>query len=491
MKGANQQKDLGFFLCGLMVLILGMVAEFLAGAFISGPMMHWLYDNGIFLGLLILLFIAAMYLIRRGVLGWWRSRYDTLVYGIAAVLCFVGTLQTLLGFQIGHPYTFLLATNPVLLIFLWTFVLPPMNPATTGSLAILLASIASLNKLFPPKMERIPEQLQPKSSSSASTWRLLIKLARVDVWLGSLLLVILAFILLGSPPLSAPPHLPLYEPITWFRFTFALLSATFLNSFIFIQNQLGDLDTDRLHKEKSQLPIAAGRISYRFAFFTAIGLLTLAIILAFAVSIIFFLVLVIIVIFGFLYSGPPLRLKAKPFADLFIIGLAFGSMAIITSWIIHSAIPPLPVILLIGSGLFYAGTHGIHTASDYEADKKAGINTTAVWIGRTAAIRLGLVLIAFGLLLLYITVGYYTHLFWYGLLKYKTVFLFTFCGIPFFSLLEVYRQKQSQKEANIEILQRRGRKVIYLLFLILLIYCLLYVFIFYPTYYPSYEFPWS
>ncbi len=491
MKGAIQGRNFAFFLCGLLILSLGMVAEYLGGVLLPGSIMQWLYDNGIFLGLLILLFVIAMYLLRRGILGWWRSRYDTLVYGIAAFLCFIATLQTLLGFQNGHPYMFLQATNPILLILLWTFVLPPMNPIMTGSLAIFLAGIAGLNRFLPLKKERITEQSQPISTDPSSTWKLLLKLARVDVWLGSLLLVILAFIILGSPPLSAPPWSPLYEPITWLRFTFALLSAAFLNSFIFIQNQLGDLDTDRLHKEKSQLPIAAGRISYRLALFTAIGLLSAAIILALAVSVIFFLVLVVIVFFGFLYSGPPFRLKAKPFADLFIIGLAFGSMAIITSWVIHSGIPTLPIILLIGPGLFYAGTHGIHTASDYEADKKAGIQTTAVRIGQKLAIRLGLILIALGLTLLYIAIGYYTHLFWYGLLKYKTIFLFTFCGFPFFSLLEAYRHQQTQKDARIEILHQSGRKATYLLFLILLIYCLLYVFLFYPTYYPSYEFPWS
>jgi 4-hydroxybenzoate polyprenyltransferase len=148
---------------------------------------------------------------------------------------------------------------------------------------------------------------------------------------------------------------------------------------------------------------------------------------------------------------------------------------------------------VIGAGVFYTGTHCIHTASDHSADAAAGINTTAVFIGPKKATRLGMILIGVGLLLLYATVGYFTHLFWYGLLKYKTIFLLIFLGLPFFTLfqkLRTWQQTTEDRHSQLFQLQKQGRHVTYLLFLLLSIYLYFYVYLFYPAYYPYYFFPW-
>jgi len=315
------------------------------------------------------------------------------------------------------------------------------------------------------------------------------------VWLGSVFLFVLSFLLLGGPPLSQPP-LPLYDWSVWLRFAAALGSVSLLNSFIFVQNQLGDLDTDRLHPEKSRLPLASGRVSRRAGVAMAMAFLALSVVLAVLASPLFLAVLGGIVLLGCLYSIPPLRLKARPLVDLAMIGLAFGVMAVVAAYVVLALQPQLPLPLLLGAGLFYAGTHGVHTASDYEADRQAGLHTTAVLLGPRWAVRLGLILSALGLVLLYSAVGYYTHLFWYGLLKFKTVLLFTFTGLLLFTLLDIPQGRGSKVtsgspgESHIDRLGRQGRIASYCLFLILTLYCLLYLFLFYPTYYPSYEFPW-
>lgn len=503
MKSNYWFKALGFFLGGLGLVILGMVIEFLLGSILPSEVMQWLYINGIFLILIILLFAGGLLFLRRGLLGQWRYRYDSIIYVITSVICFTSSVQTIIGLQLGHPWLELTEINPILMNLLWMFVLPPQNPITMASLGVLFIMSAWLNYMYDPVSVLTLEdsgKSEFKEEEPYHWWELLGGLTRVSVWLGSIFLLILSFLILGSPPLSPPPIIPLYVPLTWIQLLIGLVSVSLLNSSAFIINQLGDVDTDQLHAEKSRLPVSAGRIKRQTAGQLAAIIIIIGIFLAGMVGSFFLGFVIFIFIFAAIYSFPPIRLKSRPFFDLGIIGLAFGTWAVLTAWAILLTwsyvgfSPELPLVLLLGAGLFYAGTHGIHTASDYPADAQAGVNTTAVFLGPKKTSNLGIALIALGMLLLYVAVGYYTHLFWYGLLKYRSIFLLIFCGLLFFALLQQYRvgqQAEGNKDEIIRWLQRKGRWVSYLFFLILVIYLLLYVFLFYPVYYPNYLFPWG
>lgn len=503
MKSSYWFKALGFFLGGLGLVILGMVIEFLLGSILPSEVMQWLYVNGIFLILIVLFFVGGLLFLRRSLLGQWRYRYDSIIYVIASVICFTSAVQTIIGIQVGHPWLELTEANPVLMNLLWMFVLPPLNPLTTVSLGVLFILSAWLNYQYNPVPVPTLEEMGEKESREEEPyhwWEFLGGLTRVSVWLGSIFLLILSFLILGSPPLSPPPNIPLYVPVTWVQLLIGLVSVSLLNTSAFIINQLGDVDTDQFHTEKARLPVSAGRIKRPTAGLLAAIFIIIGIFLAGMVGFFFLGFAIFIFIFAAIYSFPPIRLKSRPFFDLAIIGFAFGTWAVLTAWAILLTwsngrfIPELPLVLLLGAGLFYAGTHGIHTASDYPADAQAGVNTTAVFLGPKKTSNLGIILIALGMLLLYVAVGYYTHLFWYGLLKYRSIFLLVFCGLLFFSLLQQYRvgqQAEDKKEEIVLWLQRKGRWVSYLFFLILVIYLLLYVFLFYPVYYPSYLFPWG
>jgi chlorophyll synthase len=503
MKISYWLRTLVFFLGGLGLVILGMVIEFILGSILPGEIMRWFYLNGFFLILIILLFAGGLLFLRRSLLGQWRFRYDTIIYVIASVICFTSAFQTAIGIQIGHPWLELGEINPILMNLLWMFVLPPLNPITTAVLGVLFILSAWLNSRYNPVPLLPLEDLRQRKSIEGEPfhwWDLLGGLTRVSVWLGSIFLLILSFLILGSPPLSPAPNIPLYVSVTWFRFLIGLVSVSLLNSSAFILNQLGDVDTDQLHSEKARLPVSAGRIKRRTAGLLVTIFIILGILLAGLVGLFFLGFVVFIFIFAAIYSFRPIRLKSRPLFDLGIIGLAFGTWAVLTAWAIllpwsnGGFIPELPLVLLLGAGLFYAGTHGIHTASDYPADAQAGVKTTAVFLGPKKTSNLGIVLIALGMLLLYVAVGYYTHLFWYGLLKYRSIFLLIFCGLLFFALLQQYRVgPHTEGKTNVFIpwLQKKGRLVSYQFFLILVIYLLIYVFLFYPVYYPSYIFPWG
>jgi 4-hydroxybenzoate polyprenyltransferase len=222
--------------------------------------------------------------------------------------------------------------------------------------------------------------------------------------------------------------------------------------------------------------------------------LLLGTLIAMSIGIPYLLVLGTSVIFALIYSLPPIRLKARPFLDLSIIGVAFGSWAVLAAWVILFSLPEIPFILILAPCAYYAGTHGIHTASDYAADAAAEVTTTAVVIGPKRTARMGIILIGIGLILLYTAVGFYTHLFWYGLIKYKSILLLIFSGLPVFALLSRYRTWQKISNGSLDGIQKiqtDARWTSYMLFLILLVYLTLNVFVFYPTYYPNYNFPWG
>jgi 4-hydroxybenzoate polyprenyltransferase len=493
-----------FFLAGFGVVLIGMVSEFLFGAVLPSEFMQGIYVNGGFLIIIILSFSGGLLLIRRGLLGKWYYRYDSIIYVIAAIISFASAAQTLTGFQIGHPWLDLVYTNPVLMNLLWIFVLPPLNPGTMILIGTGFLILAWLNGRACSGSEIGLEDPDEELAVEKPPrwWELLPMLIRISVWLGAVFLVILSFLILGGPPLSPAPYILLYQPIMWLRLLFGVGAVVILNSAAFVLNQIGDVDTDQLNSKKARLPVAAGWISRKQAALLAIVFLILGVLLGFSVGPLFVGIAGSTFLFAILYSFPPIRLKARPFLDLFIIGLAFGAWAVLTAWtilvpfsfsLIPLWIPVIPFTLLFGAGLFYAGTHSIHTAFDYTADTQAGVTTTAVFIGPKKSARLGIFLIALGLLLLYVTIGFYTHLFWFGLLKYKTIFLLVFLGFPFFALFERYRVGQQEKnitESSIMELHQQGRWVTYLLFLILLIYLLFYIFFFYPIYYPHYFFPW-
>jgi 4-hydroxybenzoate polyprenyltransferase len=504
MKSSSRLVSTTYFLVGLGIVLFGMVSEFVLGIILPSEVMQGFYFHGGFLTIIIPCFWSGVLLIRKSFLGQWRYRYDSVIYFIAAAICLASGVQTFLGMQIGHPYLELRETNPILMNLLWIFGLSPLDPWVLSILGGCLIVIAWINVKTYPLHVDISKEIQENINYAKPMGRLEILggLTRASVWLGSIFLLILSFLIIGSPPLSPAPNIPLYQPLTWLRLLLGSSSVCLLNSAAFILNQIGDVDTDQLHSKKARLPVSAGRIRRNKAALLAVGFILVGMLLAFSLGAAFTGVVCFIFIFALVYSFPPIRLKGRPFLDLVIIGLAFGTWAVLTAWGIltiwrvnYAPIPgpDIPLTLLIGAGLFYAGTHCIHTATDYQADAKANINTTAVYIGPRRTTKLGVILIAVGLLMVYSAVGYFTHLFWYGLLKYKSIFLLIFLGLPFFALLQQFHTWQQSKESDesyLQHLQQKGRWVTYLLFLILLIYLLFYVFLFYPVYYPNYFFPW-
>ncbi|MHA2406383.1 MAG: UbiA family prenyltransferase, partial [Candidatus Hermodarchaeia archaeon] len=290
---------LTFFLLGLGVIVFGMICEFLLGIILPSEIMQALYLNGGFLMIIFMGFAGGIILIRRGLLGEWRYRYDSIIYLIAAVICLVSAGQTFIGFQVGHPWLFLVEINPVLLNVLWMFVLPPLNPWVMLFLGcgFIFAAWSNYQTTTSLEIESEDIELDSMTSQPIRWWEVLGGLTRISVWLGSLFLFILSFVLLGGPPLNSGAWISLHDPFMWITLILGILGVCCFNSAIFIINQLGDLDTDQLHVKKAQLPVSSGKVSRKGAIIIAGVLFILGIVIASIVRGIFLPILLVTFVF--------------------------------------------------------------------------------------------------------------------------------------------------------------------------------------------------
>jgi 4-hydroxybenzoate polyprenyltransferase len=183
----------------------------------------------------------------------------------------------------------------------------------------------------------------------------------------------------------------------------AVSCALFL-AFCFSINNYADVEGDRLDPAKvKKNPVASGMLSPReaLALSTSIALcgLAIAVTMPNLISLGFYLVLVLL---GWAYSVPPLRLKGRPVADVVSHGFMLGVLLFLFG---HSAATPelfsqeailVSASIFTSSVIFELRNH----LSDITADSISGTVTTVGWLGEEASRRLMLAVTAIHIVLL-------------------------------------------------------------------------------------------
>ena len=120
----------------------------------------------------------------------------------------------------------------------------------------------------------------------------------------------------------------------------AFLSFSLASSIVYIVNDIFDMEADKNHPQKKFRPIAAGRVTKPNAFFVAVILFALLVIVSIHFSFLFLLSLGTYLVINILYS---IKLKEIVILDIFIIASGFtlrvfgGALAIdvyISNWLI-------------------------------------------------------------------------------------------------------------------------------------------------------------
>ncbi len=192
----------------------------------------------------------------------------------------------------------------------------------------------------------------------------------------------------ASRPVGLVPDAP--DP---FYYGIGCLTAILITAYLL--NQVFDQESDRINDKGHFL--TRGIFSVRTVVLMAL--------VTFLIASYFFrfvddaqrLPLVIAVVLSLAYSLPPLRLVARPFADLLANAIGYGGIAYVAGFAAwhpsaaDASLLALPYVLLVGATFLHT------TIMDVEGDKRSGKITTSVVIGAAPSAVLAWVLAAAGL----------------------------------------------------------------------------------------------
>lgn len=164
-----------------------------------------------------------------------------------------------------------------------------------------------------------------------------------------------------------------------------------LGGSIMVTNDFFDRRVDRFNPKKTRSPLVAGTATTRRAVALMVALSTAALAASFALDAGFGVAIAAGLAMSFAYSAPPLRLKARPGADVAVNALGYGGIALVGGWSLGGGWgDPFPVgptgIVALAIAAGYLPT----VMMDREADASVGLRTTAVALGHRASWILGL-----------------------------------------------------------------------------------------------------
>ena len=160
-----------------------------------------------------------------------------------------------------------------------------------------------------------------------------------------------------------------------------LLSYTLLMGAVYIINQIYDRESDLANNKLFLIPYNI--ISIKSAWIFA-GVLT---ILSFVIGILFsskdfIIILIISLILGAMYSIPPFQLKGKPFLDALSNGIGYGILSYLAGWSSTGHITLSALLYSLPLFFFIVAVFLNTTVPDIEGDKKAGLITSGVFMGK-------------------------------------------------------------------------------------------------------------
>jgi 4-hydroxybenzoate polyprenyltransferase len=268
-----------------------------------------------------------------------------------------------------------------------------------------------------------------------------LKVTRVGSWLGWVISFGFGSIFIGLPS----PE----------RFLVVLFAFSFATASVFILNQYFDRKEDQENAFKSNLPVAAGRITPRIALIFSLLLIILCLALVILFDVNLLSLFLIYLIFGTAYSAPPFRLKNVPVADFVVSGVGGGFMPFLMGLELTDKLSSDIALIMLGVVplmLIHCGGHIIQAVGDYEVDRKMGVYTFVVKYGR----KNGVIVAGFMFLLAGFSPLVYSI---FGLLSYRHLFMFFIVfplSVPIIKRYAVVLKKTSTK--NVINLQKTATK---------------------------------
>ncbi len=162
-----------------------------------------------------------------------------------------------------------------------------------------------------------------------------------------------------------------------------LVIYTFVLGGVYILNQIMDIETDRLNRKLFIL--ARGYVTVKAAYVEMTALWLLAILISFKFGMIFFILIVVSIVVGVLYSLPPIKLKGKPIMDTLANGIGYGMINFAVGWLLVREFDPSMFGYFLPYFLSICAVFINTTVVDIDGDRQAGEMTTGVFLGANLA----------------------------------------------------------------------------------------------------------
>ena len=183
-----------------------------------------------------------------------------------------------------------------------------------------------------------------------------IELIRVNNWVKNL------FILL---PLFFSGEL--FDSIKFLKIFYSIIGFSLVTSFIYIINDIFDMEFDKIHSEKKYRPIPAGKISITQSLIIGAFSLSLGLIVLWTISFNSFLLTIVYIFLNILYS---VILKQLLIEDFIIVALGFVIRILIGGDIGNIALTQWMIVMVFLLSLFIAVTKRRDDVYEYELKKK-------------------------------------------------------------------------------------------------------------------------
>ncbi len=179
---------------------------------------------------------------------------------------------------------------------------------------------------------------------------------------------------------------PFLNPLFLYSLFFFLIPA---NIFLYGVNDINDMETDQINPKKKSKEQATQ--------YTTLTMYQRSVLISLLLSLPLFilqnaasnLLTIVFVLLSYYYSAPPFRFKNRPFLDS-LINILYAIPAFMGVSQLQSHFPPMTVVVTIW--LWTTAMHLYSAIPDIEYDKKAGIQTTAVYMGGKKSLYLCLLL---------------------------------------------------------------------------------------------------
>lgn len=199
----------------------------------------------------------------------------------------------------------------------------------------------------------------------------------------------------------------LHTPLDW-RLAVTILANILAVGYAFMINDIEDAPDDAREAQRaSRNPVACGELTPKQGWAASLTVAALTLILYAVVGVWPFIIGGLTLALSHFYSWKPVRLKAWPVTDVISHSLMLSGLLFLAGFFAYSSSPGLVWVVALAATLLSVYGQLYNQLRDFEMDKAAGLNNTAIIVGKrnTRLLMYSSILMAFILMVYAIHIG--------------------------------------------------------------------------------------